>query len=720
MNNVFNNELIEEIHKGILGWYPFRADSRIKKIQSEYDIQMLAGKKYDYIIVSSFFEKCQDIRHLFGQLRSNLLNTGHLLILMNNRLGIRYFCGDRDIYTERNFDGIEDYRRAYASQNDAFQGRMYDKNQMKRILNDVGFSQIQFYSVLSDLDNPSLIFAEDYIPNEDLANRVFPTYHYPDTVFLEEEILYQQMIDNGIFHQMANAYLVEATIEGKLSGINQVTSSIERGKKDAIYTISYKKGDVEKRAAYPEGVTRIHELYKHSEELKAHGIKVVNGNIENDSYIMKFVDAKLAQIYLKEILLTDKNLFLKEFDRFKNQIMQSSEIILSDDEHGTILKKAYFDMVPLNCFYMDENFVFFDQEFAIEQFPAEVIIYRMICTFFAGNSDLQRIISATELIRRYGLEKNLKKWQKLERDFMIKLRNERELSQYHEAIRRKLDIVHSNRQRMNYSSEEYQKLFVDIFDHADTRKLILFGAGNFARKFMMIYGNDYPVYAIIDNNKDNWGRKINGITIQSPDIIKALQSGEYKIIICIKNYLSVMKQLIAMGVGDYSIYDPGKNYSRPLKPIVHEAKDIIKKKYHIGYVAGVFDMFHIGHVNLLRKAKEQSDYLIVGVISDETVYRQKQKKPIIPFEDRCEVVKACRYVDQVEALPLEYNGIRDAYRMFHFDCQFSGDDHGNDANWQKEKAYLEKNGADIVFFPYTNKISSTKLREQLRGEENDN
>ena len=139
-----------------------------------------------------------------------------------------------------------------------------------------------------------------------------------------------------------------------------------------------------------------------------------------------------------------------------------------------------------------------------------------------------------------------------------------------------------------------------------------------------------------------------------------------------------------------------------------------RKKYNVGYVAGVFDLFHIGHLNLFRRAKEQCSYLIVGVVTDEGVIRHKKASPKISFEERLEIVRACRYVDEAVEIPLDQGDTDEAYRRYRFDVQFSGSDYADDPKWMAKKDFLQRHGADLVFFPYTEGISTTQLKEIIK------
>ena len=132
----------------------------------------------------------------------------------------------------------------------------------------------------------------------------------------------------------------------------------------------------------------------------------------------------------------------------------------------------------------------------------------------------------------------------------------------------------------------------------------------------------------------------------------------------------------------------------------------------IGYTTGVFDMFHIGHLNVLKRAKEQCDYLIVGVSTDELVQHDKNKTPIIPFEDRCKIVEAIKYVDRV--VPQINKNKYAAWEKYKFHKMFVGSDWQGTDTWRKFEEEFEPCGVEIVYLPHTDGISSSILRNKLK------
>ena len=135
----------------------------------------------------------------------------------------------------------------------------------------------------------------------------------------------------------------------------------------------------------------------------------------------------------------------------------------------------------------------------------------------------------------------------------------------------------------------------------------------------------------------------------------------------------------------------------------------------IGYTTGVYDMFHIGHLNILRRAKEQCDYLIVGVSTDELVQNEKHKTPIIPFIERCEIISAIKYVDKV--VPQKDKNKYAAWEKYHFDKMFVGSDWQGTEVWQKYEQQFAPLGVEIVYLDHTDGISSTILRDKLNNQE---
>lgn len=615
------NESVKRVRFSLEMWYPRKKNTDTLIVYDDMDdvsdelveafdnaVKIVASDSipengvYDYILCMALPEKkCNPVAFL-ESLLGHLKESGILLFPMNNRLGIRYFCGDRDPYTDRVFDGVENYVNTGILNSDGHIGRMYSRHEMEHMMNMSGVAKSRFYSVYSGLEMPMHLIADGYIPNEDLANRVLPAYHYPTTVFLEEERLYGSMAENGLLHTMANTYLIECGKEkSKLLDVKYVTASMERDRDRAYYTIINGDNTVTKKAAFPEGETGLKELVVNQKMLSERGLEVVQITPRINEISMPYIDAPTGQKVLQELLVKDKQLFFKVFDQFMEQIDMAAEIIEIDSEYGPLSKYAFMDMVPLNSFYINGRFVFFDQEFKKKDFPINVVKTRALLTFFAYHDELRFV--ERELYERYGLWEKKGLYTEKEWEFLGNLWSEDELKPYRDRIRRDTPITIENRKRMNIPSE-----------------------------------------CSMCNN---------GCEGQT------------------------------------------------------------SKPYHIGYVAGAFDMFHIGHLNLVRRAKERCNYLVAGVISDERVFELKNRNPVIPCNERMQVVAGCRYVDEVIELPLGGASIRDAYNRVHFDCMFSGDDHANDPGWLMEQEYLRSLGSDIVFVSYTKETSSTDIRKKI-------
>ena len=131
----------------------------------------------------------------------------------------------------------------------------------------------------------------------------------------------------------------------------------------------------------------------------------------------------------------------------------------------------------------------------------------------------------------------------------------------------------------------------------------------------------------------------------------------------------------------------------------------------IGYTTGVFDLFHIGHLNILKRARLECDHLIVGVTNDELCESAKNQKPFIQFQERMDLVEAVKYVDEV--VPQTSYDKVEAWNNLKFDKMFVGDDWKGTDQWNQIEKEFSQFGVEIIYFPYTTHTSSTILRKIL-------
>lgn len=730
-----SNEIEEAMKAGLTCWYP----ERMKTIQFTGEREELAA----------------EIR--------NLDMETHLLVSCENRFALKNFCGDYDSFTNRCFDGIEDYQDYISADKKYLKGRQYSKAEIEDILQTLGLkkSQYRFYSVLPGLSMPQQFYAEDYLPEEHLSIRYTPLYNHPESVFLREKRLYDGIIKNGMFHLMANAYLIDISLSEKFPFINHVTVSMDRGKEKAMATIIRKDGYVEKKALFEDGIPSVHMLYQNTVSLKKRGVAVVPlSEPECGSICMPYIHAPSALSYLKNLGLKKDTSFISEVEKFINCILSSSEesecIPDKYKELGPVYKDVYIDMVPLNAFYQNGDFLFYDQEFVFHDYPINVVIMRALDIIYEGDKRMEDNFPLSYFLDKYSMSSKANAYRRMGDDFIYNLRSRDELFDFNQKHLADMSRINENRERLNYSGKEYEELFVNFLCDAEDKKFYVFGSGQWARKFIAEVSDCIKIEALLDNNESRWGQELDGIKIINPDELKLLSPSSYKVIICVKNYSAIRMQLNHLGVDSYGIYSPSIEYRVPQRELPFHRDTIINtdenkdtnriigalpeqkqtgicqtqaatamkenvtasdKKYKVGYIAGVFDLFHIGHLNLLRRAKEHCEMLLVGVVSDEQACKNKNRSPYVNEKERLEIVQACRYVDNAFLLPFAACGTRDVYKKYHFDVQFSGSDYEKDPFWLKEQEWLRERGADMVFFPYTQSTSSTKLKQQIEGDE---
>lgn len=728
-------DIEKELKKGILAWYNFRVNTHVlcigesesihellndreltfnafrlsETITDEFILRNKAG--FDYIIAIAELENTTNPREILIKWRLLLKDNGILLLATDNRLGIRYICGDQDPFTGKCFDGLENYARYNRRDLKTLQGRCYAEYEWKEMLEQAGFYKHKSYSVLPDYESTQLIYAEDYLPNEELSMRYIPMYRHPDTVFLHEGLVYNTLISSGLFHKMANSYLFECALDGKYSNVKHVTLSMDRGREAAFATIIKENEVVEKRPVYPEGYKSIENLLDNENYLGKRGIALVKSEMIDGIYSMPYVRAVVGNKYLQDLMIENKDSFIAKMDEFCQIILKSSEHV-GNNEYGIILKRGYVDLVPLNCFYLNDTFVFYDQEFYFENYPADIIIYRTLLIVYDNDPTRNSILPIQFFIERYNLVDKQSYLMEKAVEFTRNLRHQIDLQSFNDRHLCLPQLICKNREKVEHIAF-YEKEYVSTcFRGAKDKKVLIFGSGRYADQFMAFYSKDLNIECILDNNPEKWGKEFWQKKIVSINFLYSLNLDEYKVIVCVKQYETIIRQLIRIGVSNIGIYDIDYAYlERPCYP--KPSSSTTTKKYHVGYVSGVFDLFHIGHINMLRRAKEQCDYLIVAVTSDEYVRTRKKKEPFIPFEERLEVVNSCKFVDEAVGIPIKYAGTIEAFHKYHFNVQFCGSDYINDPWWLEQKAWLEAHGATLEFFSYTEETSSTKIKSLI-------
>lgn len=472
---------LSRMRGSLLNWYPFGKGKTILEIESEYGAltgtlcdnarkviavessavrAQILNKRYAdrdnlYVFVAKEFEEVSGIKEKFDYIvlvgiaerwgkkladRLNFLTSflqpeGKILLTMQNRMGIRYLCGAVDEYVHRPFEGIAGFPNGCDD-------TLLSRKELIDCLEKAGLFRYKFFYPLPDHKLTQAVYSDEYLPTESIRDRIIPYYRGKEKLVATEDRLYEDIIQNGVLPVFANSFLVECSVASEVTPVIFAALSTDREKPHAFSTVIQDNGKVIKRPLFAEGKKTLEALYTNSVDLKRHGIETVPIEMHSDRMEMPFIGKENLADQLKIWIHKDKRLFERVIEELYQKVLSSSEHVsvekcalnlkdIEDTEIGPVLKWAYIDLIPYNCFYKDGEFLFYDQEFKRECFPAKYILFRILRYMYFYIPDAETIIPLSYFKKKYSLEHIWELFEKEEARFVSKNREYQTLNVFY-------------------------------------------------------------------------------------------------------------------------------------------------------------------------------------------------------------------------------------------------------------------------------------------------
>lgn len=394
----------------------FRAHTATKRWKDRENLDIYASslwnmpfrRKFDVIIMVDVFAGLGDgstehepyVKYL-KYLQEFLSPHGRVLIAVDNRLGLKFFCGAKDPYTGEPFGELG---------GGTGKGCLFSRKELDSIVAEAGFTHRKFYYPLPDFRIPQAIFTDDHLPKRTINDEFLPYDTDGDTRVLSELSLYGEVIDNGMFPMMANSFLLECAMQEDFSPVTGVRLAADRMPEYNLATCLLKDGTIVKRPLTAAAEQGIRELEENMRLLKDRGLETVPHERRGSELVMPVMKLPTLSDWLAECTADDKDKVLQIFDRLWAAILQSSPPAPDEAnfllerypaaDWGVILKRAYINMVPENIFIDGNRLIFFNQGLSRENCPAK---YQIFLAIYESVSILENIISLEEFAEHFGI-----------------------------------------------------------------------------------------------------------------------------------------------------------------------------------------------------------------------------------------------------------------------------------------------------------------------------
>ena len=483
---------LTHLRKNLLNWYPFKKESSLLEIgcgmgaatnmfcekcesvtavelskrraagallrcRERENLEIIVGnlndiqfdKKFDYITLIGVLEyqgtytnSSNSYLDFLVEIRKLLKPGGKLLIAIENKYGLKYWCGAKEDHTGIPFEGMNQYAISNRKV------KTFARKELEDLVKESGFENAFFYYPMPDYKLPTVVYSQSSLPTDENMQSLRP-YYIPDTdtVIANEKQIYKDVIENNAFEFFANSFLVECSDDEEVGRILFSRLSSERKDKYQIATVFTNENMVEKFALIPEkGETHIAQILKNHNALERAGKKTLAMELNKGRLISPYISAPLLQdIALDTCRRKDMAGFFQIIDKVWEEILSSSNHIKAEDniffttgidedrdteKYGPILRIGYLDMVLSNAFYDNGELLWFDQEWILESVPAKFVLYRGIVEFYNAYPWMESFISVEMMAARYGMLSVWEQFQILAGTFLDMLSDE-----YHWGIR---------------------------------------------------------------------------------------------------------------------------------------------------------------------------------------------------------------------------------------------------------------------------------------------
>lgn len=446
-NHYLLDHTFSVVRRNLLNWYPFRKDTELLEIgaglgaltglfcdrcKTVTALEMSArradviraryknrnnltiinadinnwdtNKRFDYVVFvgvleyAAVFSDSPDPFIEFLRNSSKLLNEGGIILLaIENRFGLKYWCGAAEDHLRLPFVGIQGYSHHKSPET-------FSKKALHNMLNGVGLRASRFYYPLPDYKFPSAIFSDAYLPDpKDLQEMMF-LYYRTSLLTAKEQSLYREIIENNTFNFFANSFLVEASFSQLPQKHIIYASCRDKIKKQyRVTTTIASDGVVTKFPFSSHAASHIETIWANKEYLKSRGVDVVAAELQDGSLISaSYQGPRADQVFEQYLLSNDFNGICRLIDTLAECLKKSSEPVKDSVCSEIILKRGFVDMIFSNCFFDNFKLVFFDQEFLFPDVPLKYILYMAIRqSYYQSNVKTQ--ISFNALLSHLGI-----------------------------------------------------------------------------------------------------------------------------------------------------------------------------------------------------------------------------------------------------------------------------------------------------------------------------